>query len=288
MVSLLSCLALAAVGIGCSSSVTVATFNIRLFPEPGTDRERVAETIAALDASVIALQEIRDAVAMGQVLEDVSRRTGRDYQLLLGPCGGLGQHLTTAVAYDAARWSVVEHEVYPDLQPDGVCVRQPGTLAVLQDERDHRLGVLSVHLQPFPDGFDQRQEQWARVLQRVAEVEQRHAGAPVLALGDYNSTGFRGEPQDERSFVEDAVESAGHVLPTADLACTEYWRPDGPQGTHQPSVLDHIVAAGGRWEAAEVRGMCARLGCRPTEADEMDPDFFGVSDHCPVVLRGTL
>lgn len=50
-----STLALAALALlpACSSPVTVATFNIRLFPEPSTDPTRVAERIVELDASVI-------------------------------------------------------------------------------------------------------------------------------------------------------------------------------------------------------------------------------------------
>ncbi|MCA9648689.1 MAG: endonuclease/exonuclease/phosphatase family protein [Myxococcales bacterium] len=273
---------------GCSSPVTVATFNIRYFPEPSTDPSRVAQTIADLDASVIAVQEIRDALRMGAVLEEASRIDGRDYHLLLGPCGGAGERITTGVVYDAAQWTVVEHLGYPDLRSDGRCVRQPGTLAVLQDQERHRLAVLSVHLPALPHRFDERREQWNQVLARMDEIERRHPGAPVLALGDFNSTGFRGEPAEERPFVEEAVARAGYALPTADLSCTEYWRPPNEPESYWPSVLDHGVVAGGRFGEAEVRGMCERLRCQPTEADAMDPDFAAVSDHCPVVLRGTL
>lgn len=271
----------------CSAPVTVATFNIRLFPELGTDRGRVAERLVELDASVIAVQEIRDARALGVVLGDASRHSGRDYQLLIGPCGGEGEHITTGVVFDASAWTVVEHTGYPDLRVEGTCgARQAGTLAVLEDRRGKRLGVLSVHLRPLPKRFDTRREQWARVLARLDELEQRY-DAPMLALGDYNSTGFRGEPPEERAFVEDSVEAAGYRLPTADLACTEYWRPRGDPGPYRPSTLDHVVATRGEWQA-EVRGMCERLACAPTEPDAMDSDFFGVSDHCPVVVRGRL
>ena len=38
---------------GCRPSVRIATFNIRMFPEPTTDLERVATTIAALDEESI-------------------------------------------------------------------------------------------------------------------------------------------------------------------------------------------------------------------------------------------
>jgi endonuclease/exonuclease/phosphatase family metal-dependent hydrolase len=271
----------------CSSPVTVATFNIRMFPELRTDHSLVTARLVELDASVIAVQEIRDARAMGEVLEDASRHTGRDYQLLIGPCGGEGEHITTGVVVDASTWTVLEHAGYPDLDPEGTCGRrQAGTLVVLEDRAGQRLGVLSVHLQPFPDEFDTRREQWARVLERLGEIERRY-DAPVLALGDYNSTGFRGEPPAEREFVEGTVAEAGYRLPTAGLACTEYWRPKGDPGPYRPSVLDHAVATRGEWQA-EVRGMCERLACSPTDPAAMDPDYFSVSDHCPVVIKARL
>jgi endonuclease/exonuclease/phosphatase family metal-dependent hydrolase len=281
---LLGALALVA---ACSSPVTVATFNIRLFPDPHTNHARVAERLAELEASVVAVQEIRDARALGAVLEDASRRSGRDYQLAIGPCGGEGTEITTGVVFDASVWQLLDHVGYPDLHPDGACgLRQAGTLVMLEDRGGARLGVLSVHLRPFPREFDVRREQWARVLERLDELE-RHYDAPVLAMGDYNSTGFRGEPAEEREFVEGVVARAGYGLPTADLACTEYWRPTGDTGPYQPSILDHVVTTRGAWQA-EVRGMCERLACSPTEAEAMDPDYFTVSDHCPVVAHGRL
>jgi endonuclease/exonuclease/phosphatase family metal-dependent hydrolase len=273
----------------CTSPITVATFNIRMFPEGSTDRPLVARRLVELDASVIAVQEIRDARALGEVLELAAQQSGRDYQLLLGPCGGEGWFITTGVVYDARAWEVLEHVGYPDLQPEGegACgVRQAATGAVLADDRGRRLGVLSVHLRPFPEELDTRREQWARVVARMGELERRH-GATVVALGDYNSTGFTGDPPEERAFVERTVAAAGYQLPTATLACTEYWRPANDPGDYRPSLLDHAVASGGQWRA-QVHGMCERLACRPTAPDRMDPDYFSVSDHCPVVLEGRL
>lgn len=284
-------LALAALSLlpACASPVRIATFNIRLFPEPTTDRTLVVQRLVELDASVIAVQEIRDARALGEVLELASQGSGRDYQLLIGPCGGEGHYITTGVVYDASAWDVLEHVGYPGLQPEGegTCgIRQAATGAVLADDRGRRIGVLSVHLRPFPDEFDTRREQWAHVLERMSDIERRH-DAPVLALGDYNSTGFRGEPPQERAFVEGTVAAAGYQLPTAGLACTEYWRPQGDPGDYRPSILDHAVASRGEWQAA-VAGMCERLACEPMAPDAIDPDYLSVSDHCPVVLEGRL
>ncbi len=274
----------------CSSRVTVATFNIRFFPEPSTDVARVAETVAELPASIIAVQEIRDVAAMHRMLADASRRSGRDYRLLPGPCGGRGEALTTGVIYDARRWTVLEHMGYPGLEPDGACGRehgQPGTLGVFEGKRGERVGVLSVHLWPFPRRFAERREQWAKVVELVTAARRRH-GVPILAMGDYNSTGYRGEPPQEKSFIEATVDAAGFTLPTADIPCTEYWRPPDSDGDYLPSTLDHVVTAGGRWEPAAVKGLCERMACQPRPEDELDPDFKVVSDHCPVVTRGAL
>ncbi len=281
--TLVTCFAVA----GCSSPVTVATFNIRMFPRPDTDHAQVAKRIAAVDASIMALQEIGDGRAMAAVLADASQRGERDYRLLLGPCGGDNGRFTTAIAYDAETWSVVEHIGYPDMLPDGHCGRrQPGTLGVFRNDQGKELGVLSMHLPAHPYNFDSRKVQWGRVLERVAEAEARH-DAPILALGDANSTGFRGEPAEERPFVEGLVEDAGRTLPTAELSCTEYWRPPRDDGPFRPSVLDHVVAPSG-WKDARVWGLCERLDCDPTDADEMDPEFVSVSDHCPVTVVGKL
>lgn len=273
--------------LGCSAEVSVATFNIRMFPDRGTDRARVAERLAELDASIVAVQEIRDVRALGSVLDEASERSGRDYQVLIGACGGDGTRITTGVVYDADAWDVLEHRDYPDLRPDGTCKpkRQSGTLGVFEGERGHRLGVLSVHLRPLPDNFDIRRQQWADLVERLGEVEHRHR-APVLALGDYNSTGWSDEPAQERAFIERTVAESGYRLPTRDLACSAYWRPNA--GEFRPSMLDHVVATRGHWTTASVRGMCERLACSPTDSEAMDPDFASVSDHCPVVVTGRL
>ena len=70
-------------------------------------------------------------------------------------------------------------------------------------------------------------------------------------------------------------------LLTADLPCTEYWRPRPER--YEPSILDHIVIGTGNGTPARVRGMCAELACQAVEdPSQMHPDFREVSDHCPV------
>jgi endonuclease/exonuclease/phosphatase family metal-dependent hydrolase len=157
-------------------------------------------------------------------------------------------------------------------------------LGVFDDGDGTRFAVLAVHLPALPQRFEERRRLWPRVLEIQARVE-AELDIPVLALGDFNSTGPVHDRDAERRFIEELVEGAGYQLLTTDIECTEYWHPE-PDAYH-PSILDHIVATRGDWSAADSLGLCARLQCRTVAAADMDPDYFRVSDHCPVVVDGS-
>jgi endonuclease/exonuclease/phosphatase family metal-dependent hydrolase len=269
--------------------VRVATFNIELFPSEHTALDRVVDTIVAADADMMALQEIANPLLLQLALASASHETGRDLVLVRSACGDTGW-FSTAIIYDAARWHPLLTREYPALDPSGgaACSRyhQSAMLGVFEDDDGHQLAVLSVHLRAHSTGFPVRREQWSRALEIARAVEEEF-DAPTILMGDMNSTGFTGEPSEERDFVHDVVADAGFELLTSALPCSEYWRPKDTLD-YEPSVLDHVVAAGGKWSQPEVQGYCARLACRPTPAARMDSDFHHVSDHCPVVVRGTL
>ncbi|HWB82406.1 MAG TPA: endonuclease/exonuclease/phosphatase family protein [Nannocystaceae bacterium] len=284
------CAALAAWAMQSDDRIRVATFNIEMFPRLSTDRAAVAQTIAEIDADVLAIQEIVDADALRRVLAEASREHGRDWQLVVGACGGDRLRVTTGIAWDASRVELVEARSFPGLMPggNGECGRdQTATLAVVETAAEHRLAVLSVHLAPFPERFDERKLQWPRVLAILADAEARW-DAEAIALGDYNTTGFSTKPSEEREFVDDVVARAGMELLTGELECTEYWQPVPPFSDVVPSLLDHAVTTGGDWDAPRVMGLCARLRCERTARPAMDPQWRSVSDHCPVVLDGAL
>jgi endonuclease/exonuclease/phosphatase family metal-dependent hydrolase len=269
--------------------VRVATFNIEVFPSEHTDLDRVVDTIVAADADVMALQEIANPLLLQLTLASASQRTHRDLVVVRSVCDPQGWYVN-ALVYDAARWRPVVTRDYPALDPSGdaACTRgeQSALLGVFEDEDGHELAVLSVHLRAYPSGFPKRKKQWSRALEIARAVEEEF-DAPTILMGDMNSTGFTGEPSEERDFVHDVVADAGFELLTSTLPCSEYWRTKGSPD-YEPSILDHVVAAGGKWSQPEVQGYCARLACRPTPAARMDSDFHHVSDHCPVVVRGTL
>jgi endonuclease/exonuclease/phosphatase family metal-dependent hydrolase len=272
----------------CAPKARIATFNIRMFPEPTTDFERVSATLAELDADLLGVQEIIDQGALMAVLQQASIRTGRTYRAVISRCRSAKHGITTGLVWDASKWRLIEEREYPDLLPDlGVpCGEaQPGLLGIFADRQGRRIALLSVHLDAFPDKFEVRREQWRRLIAIQKAVHERHR-ATVVALGDFNSTGFDGQPSEERQFVLDVVQEAGFRLLTAEVPCTEYYLPEGRR-EYVPSVLDHLVVTDGRWSAPKAIGFCERLACRITAAEDMDEDFVRVSDHCPVVVEGS-
>ena len=271
--------------------VRLATFNIEMFPHGQTALVRVAEALAEADADIVALQEIRSAAALSITLAIASAHTDRRWTAVLARCTGQVA-LATGLVYDAARWRPVVVREYPELLPidpgDDRCptTELSGMFAVF-DDGDTRLGVLSVHFRPFPTGFEQRQVQWRRALTIASDVEAEF-GVPGAVLGDTNSTGWqRTQPSAERTFIHAVTAEFGFAIATADVPCSEYWRPGG-EGDYLPSMLDHVVTRGGAWSNANVLGHCARMACGVTAPHTMDADYFAVSDHCPVVVEGRL
>lgn len=270
--------------------ISLATFNIRMFPEQSTDPGRVAELLAEVDADVIAVQEIRDEDALLSVLKQASRLSGRDFKLALSSCGGPG-NLSTGIVYDASRLTLIGARQFKEHRADdeGSCARghRPALLAVVEDAHGQRVAALSVHLQhgPNPDQLAARKKQWAGVVQILKDVEKQYK-AHAVALGDFNSTGYTDNAGGEREFIEKTLEDAGLRLATSQIACTAYWQPEGERGDLTPSILDHIVVSGGEWATPEPRGMCQALSCQKTSADKLPRDYKTVSDHCPLRIVG--
>jgi endonuclease/exonuclease/phosphatase family metal-dependent hydrolase len=272
----------------CGRATTLATFNIEKFPKATTDPDRVADLLVEIDADIIAVQEIRKPGVLTHVLERASERSGRNFQAILSTCVDQPQFLSPGIVYDANRLRLIESREYPQLHPNGrgQCSREelPGVLGVFEDPAGEKVAALSVHFRPFPSHFEERKRQLKRTLRILQQLEDEF-GAHVVALGDFNTTGFSGAPEKERRFFERTIDDAGYRLTTSGLACSEYWRPR-KDAEYLPSLLDHIILRNGDWSAPEVLGMCAELRCEAVDPDDMHPDYERASDHCPVRIEG--
>ena len=271
---------------------SVGTFNIRLFPDAGTVPDAVATRLAELDADVVMVQEIREPNTFDTVLASAAAKCGRRYQAVLGPMCRTSE-LQLGVVYDTAAFSVVETRTQADLDPTGRCScrdgHPPAFLAVLERSDGFRLAAMSVHLQFGARRwmFQARRVQWEYLVQSIARLADE-LEVPLVAAGDFNSTGYINDELGERSFIERTADEAGLTLATAGLSCTAYWRPNRRRRDYVPSMLDHVLVLGAKVEQTEVLGMCATLGGSVVPGDQDLADYREVSDHCPVRVRLSL
>jgi endonuclease/exonuclease/phosphatase family metal-dependent hydrolase len=263
----------------------VGTFNIRRFGVEPTDIDRLVELVEALEADILAVQEIQSEPGLRH-LERRLTREGRSFSHVLASCGGRSQ-MRVGFLFDTRRVALRATREYPELDPagGGSCGDgdRAGLLGVFE-RGDETLHLLTMHLAHGgqADKAAHRKLQWQRAYAIVDTL--RRAGAKSIAvLGDANSTGYLDDGHRERQFVDDAARNAGMAVMTRSLGCSEYW----PERHNQlsPSLLDHVVATPGVTEEADVRvhGYCVELACRP-HAAEPPHDYKRVSDHCPVTF----
>jgi endonuclease/exonuclease/phosphatase family metal-dependent hydrolase len=245
--------------------LSVASWNLRNFPSATHDPGRIARTLAALQADVIALQEIRlpSALPLPHHQVHVSRRGGPH-----------GQRL--GVAIDPARVTLVAAHEDSRIDLDGRV--RPAFVATL-DTVLGPLTVVVVHLKARPTGADAREIQWAGIVKLVREL-----AGPVVAVGDWNTTGGAAE----RDALTTALGPADLGLVQNNRGCSAYWEGVRHDGWQEPSLLDLAFVRTGEGitalDPATPHGHCAQHACEPfrSTAAHPDLDLTRASDHCPL------
>jgi len=265
---------------GRPTPLTLGSFNIRMFPEPHTDLEAVADAIVELDADAFAVQEIVDPRVFRTVLDRASARSGRHYQVALqtAHCPRRSGNPHVGVVYARYAFSLLESRMLGEFTcPEG----QPaGMFALLRATDGRRLALASVHFTANNTARTraERMAQWTWLADALPDLR-AELDAPVIVAGDFNSTGYRTAEDPERAFIDGLVKARGLQLPSAGLDCSMYWQPT--RGTFAPSLLDHVLAPGElELGPAAALGMCAALACAPQT--EPPAAWRAVSDHCPI------
>lgn len=275
----------------------VVTWNIRFFPEPGTDAERVARYLVALDADLIGVQEIADRNALASLLAQVndtlagrpagSSRAVRNYAVELASSGGHGSQYVGLV-YDRNAISLSGVETLPRLQMTDDL--RPGLHAVATSSRGGvDFHVIVVHNDSGTEDRDYQNRQRFLDSLRVEVAGRQGTDADILVLGDFNTmgraaaAGLSAIPAEQEIADLDAeVAGMGVQRIHSSPACSEYYR-------GEPGLLDHVLATTAMQEVpgspiSRVVGFCAEAQCRQLDPSDMPYDYAHVSDHCPVVI----
>ncbi|MEZ4240418.1 MAG: endonuclease/exonuclease/phosphatase family protein [Myxococcota bacterium] len=244
--------------------VPVATFNIENFPRHERQITGAFAALRALDAPVIALQEVTSASR----LQDAVRRE-------LGPQWGVAVSTGDDAHRLAVLWDTGALDLVSVRSRDETRVRdglKPTLEVRLRDGWGRITRVLAVHLKAGGAPLQPVRAAQLAALDGIV-AEGRAAGDRVVLLGDFNSS-----TDADRSAIAALAERTGLSWASEPLACTSYWdRDQACLGV----ALDHVLVSGPG--AVSLGGACASEGCAP--AGRCPSWRWEVSDHCPLVVR---
>jgi endonuclease/exonuclease/phosphatase family metal-dependent hydrolase len=245
------------------SELRAATFNIENYPRDERQVRGAFEAISALDAPIVAVQEITDPAAFERAARE---RLGDDWRFVHNEGGPLQR---VGVLYDSEQLVLAYARTHDETRLSGV--GKPALEVRLRRIEGRAIRVFVVHLKAGGRDAGVRREQ----LRRLAPIVRAAADSwdDVLVLGDFNATG-----EDDRATLGDFARQTRLVWASEDLECTSYWdRNDGCRG----AALDHVFT---RAPTSRVgaRGPCEDIGCSP--GDRCPMFHREVSDHCPVTV----
>ncbi|RMF81134.1 MAG: hypothetical protein D6737_05920 [Chloroflexi bacterium] len=258
----------------CVNPLRIATWNIENFNVSRLDDSDSADALvatwAAIDADIVALQEIGSQEAIDSLLTLVNAMTGRDYQAVLSYRGGGSQKV--GFAWDSETVSPLTEAAQIDsLRLRGTRLRPGFTM-------DFRFGaydftLVTLHLKATQETPSQRiREAQMTLLAQWFDERPPDADEDVIILGDYND-----------------LLDAAPLQPISEIfffATSEL--PDDAVsfiGAEHRSLIDHIALSPGTGASDE---FCSIVVFDPAQIDLTEAEFQQLaSDHLPLVVTMT-
>lgn len=261
--------------IGCGrddpdpAPLRIATFNIEDFPRHDRQVTGAFREIAALDARLVAVQEILDPATFARAARTHLGATWRFVHLDTAPDRAPGAHPShhLGLAYDERAWTLVSVTGRDETR---LGARHKPTLEVRLRPRagGEILRVLVVHLKAGGEHAAIRARQLAALATILSTGAER-----AIVLGDFNATSDA-----DREGIAALATRTGLAWATEPLGCSAFW--DRDDGCFR-SRLDHALT----WRrpvAVHAAGACATHGC---DREDTCPLYAEqVSDHCPVIV----
>lgn len=257
----------------CAAPVRIATWNIENFDLARAEDPNMLATIAevwvALDADVVALQEIGHPDAMELLLDEVERLTGRYYVYALSEYSNRRQRVGFAWDEDAVEL-LSETEEIRDIALSGGGLR-PGLTADFQFG-DYDFTLFVVHLKAGREANDGvLRDAQSLLMARWLQERPASADPDVIFLGDFN------DDYDSRSLAPIAQE--------VDFLTDELGFAASYIGGDFFSLIDHIAVTPGTGAADE---FCS-IAVFDLDTLDLDENLYEAwaSDHLPVVATFT-
>lgn len=276
------------------AKLTFATYNIRNFGAKNsiTDKRELQKILEELKADFITVEEIVNAHSFRTFIE----KHFPHYGVSLSKCGGRGRQ---KIGFIYAKKKFKLKQSYEDprlgqfkfqkITPRCNSLRPAliGVFTELSLQKD--FVAIGVHLKAGDNTRSRRirAKQYKEIVSIVDEY--KHAGYQnIIALGDFNSTGFLDRDEDYIRFKA-MLNDTNMSTSSQDLECTTYWRGQNrSDGKEEPSLLDHIIYTDSilGLEASKVRALahCKLARCESASPEQLGQSYRYVSDHCPVAI----
>lgn len=272
--------------------LTVGTYNIRNFDYDerariSTDKPALESLLKSLNFDLLGVNEINN---VPEFTRFIARRMP-GYAVALSDCGGAhGQKL--GFVYRTSKLRLVrfdEEMVFSGEGSTGGCNTGSRPAAVAQfEEVDTRekFHAIQVHFKSggAADSIAKRANQYALLQQLFKELGDL-GNRNIVAMGDFNTTGYLDRDADYRNFTG-MLRAANLTDLSANIGCSAYWWGGSDDGIETPSLLDHVIATPGMLKnqtsaRATVGGHCRAVSCRAATPAQLGVSYTGVSDHCP-------
>jgi len=274
------------------AALTVGTYNIRNFDYDErarirTDKPALQAILRGLNFDLLGVNEINNTQEFARFVA----RAMPGFDVVLSRCGGAhGQRL--GFVYNKTKLKVLrfdEEMAFSGTEGTGGCDTGSRPAAVAHFEElgtGVKFHAIQVHFKSGSNASDtaKRSGQYTLLGQLVRELTAQ-GNRNIIAMGDFNTTGYLGRDNDYRAFTG-MVRAAGMVDLSASLACSAYWWGGSDDGIETPSLLDHVIATPGMLNnqsnaRATVGGHCRAVSCREATPAQLGASYTGVSDHCP-------
>ncbi len=260
--------------VGSEQTLELATWNIRNFPADGRTAERVADLIAGMQIDLVAVQEIADVYAFGQVLQRLP-----DYTAVLSDDEyGDGEYQKTGLVYRSDLVQVRQtRSLFAD---DGYAFPRPPLEAEVYLHRPdgsvQKLRLIVVHLKASlgEDNEARRREACQKLAAYVDDLVESNGDTKVAVVGDFNDS--LDDPPQDNVFADFQQRPADYRFLTDPLA-------DANDYSYIPArvLIDHLLVSGGLFDTFAG----AQVEAVALDRLVLDYDYLSrVSDHRPVVV----
>ena len=265
-----------AINFGTSNTLDVITWNLRNFPE-GTDLTTLKEMISALNAEVIAFQEIMDYNAFMDLAEDIPYYTACVYSAT--------DTYRLAYLYDTR--SVTVNNQYTIFENDSnPFPRPPYILDITWNNSNYF--IINNHFKAYGDNYIDESDSWDEEMRRRLACQKLDnyistslSDKKVIVLGDMNDQ--IAEPEDYNVFLSFLNKPEEYYFADMPIALSPTY-----SNVSYPSSLshiDHILITNELFADFENAGSYCRTILAENWMLSWNTYSSTISDHRPVGIR---